>query len=312
MQSTYMRPRPHAHMYQEVLRDAQLVESLGFDSFWMGEHHFVYDGYCPSLLVAASGILAVTSRIQVGSAIMLLPLHDPERIAEAAAAIASFAPGRLRLGVAGGWREVEYNALGLELSDRPRIVDEYLTALVDGDYADRLGNVELAMGGGANAALRRAGRFGLPPLMAMAGPDEVRERNAIWKHALRPGLDREPRITTIRDVWVGRDEVELEWVKRRMEEAWRFYSRFDGATVKEIHLPGEKASEDIDENVAAMMAFATVGSPEQVREELAEIVAAGIDELILRVRFDGLEPRYVDACLRLLADEVVPYLKESS
>src|ERR1700712_585250 len=117
MQSTYMRPRTHGALYRETLREARLAESLGYDSFFMGEHHFAYDGYCPSLVAAASRLLAGTSTLKVGTGILLLPLHDPERIAEGVAAINDFAPGRFRLGVAGGWREVEYLASGLELKD---------------------------------------------------------------------------------------------------------------------------------------------------------------------------------------------------
>src|SRR4029077_21272239 len=122
----------------ESLREAQFATSLGFDSFFMGEHHFAYDGYCPSLLTVASRLLAATTDLVVGTGIMLLPLHDPQRIAEAAEAISSFAPGRLRIGVAGGWREVEYVASGLELSDRARLMEEYLAALVDGEYAGHM------------------------------------------------------------------------------------------------------------------------------------------------------------------------------
>ena len=62
MQSTYMRPRSHRHSYEEARAQARLAESLGFDSFWMGSHHFAYDGYCPSLLCAASASSARPQR----------------------------------------------------------------------------------------------------------------------------------------------------------------------------------------------------------------------------------------------------------
>jgi alkanesulfonate monooxygenase SsuD/methylene tetrahydromethanopterin reductase-like flavin-dependent oxidoreductase (luciferase family) len=310
MQSTYMRPRSHRELYREALREAQLAESLGYDSLWMGEHHFAYDGYCPSLMVAAARILAGTSRLKVGSGIMILPLHDPERIAEGAAAVNSFAPGRLRLGLAGGWREVEYLASGLELRDRARLLDEYLAALVDGEYADRLGGTELFMGGGSAAALRRAGRFGLSPLLAYAGPAESAERRGVWQQHLRQRARQAPRLATIRDVWVDRDPARLDWIRARMREMWRFYARFDDAKVREHHVPGEKPADDVEANIPSMMRYGTLGGPDEVREELAEIVRTGVDELVLRVRFDGIDSRYVEECLRLLADEVVPGLRD--
>jgi hypothetical protein len=59
-----------------------------------------------------------------------------------------------------------------------------------------------------------------------------------------------------------------------------------------------------------MMRYGTLGDVDAVREELAEIVRTGVDELVLRVRFDGIEPALVERCLRTLADEVVPALRE--
>jgi alkanesulfonate monooxygenase SsuD/methylene tetrahydromethanopterin reductase-like flavin-dependent oxidoreductase (luciferase family) len=75
------------------------------------------------------------------------------------------------------------------------------------------------------------------------------------------------------------------------------------------HVHGETPSTNVEANIPSMMKFGTLGTPEQVVEELAEIVRTGIDELILRVRFDGIEARDVEECLRVLADEVVPQLR---
>jgi alkanesulfonate monooxygenase SsuD/methylene tetrahydromethanopterin reductase-like flavin-dependent oxidoreductase (luciferase family) len=310
MQSTYMRPRTHGELYREVIREAQLAESLGFDSFFMGEHHFAYDGYCPSLVVAASRILARTTELKVGTGILLLPLHDPERLSEGTAAINSFAPGRFRIGIAGGWREVEYLGSGLELADRPRLLEEYLEQLVDGAYAERLGDTEIFMGGGSAAALRRAGRYGLSLLLAYAGPKEAAERRELWEQHLRPEPKRRPRIASIRDIWVSYDPVRLEWIRARMREMWRFYGRFDDATVKEHHVPGETPSTDVEANIPSMMRYGTLGAPEEVLEELSAIVKTGVDELVLRVRFDGIDSRYVEECLRLVAHEVLPGLRK--
>jgi alkanesulfonate monooxygenase SsuD/methylene tetrahydromethanopterin reductase-like flavin-dependent oxidoreductase (luciferase family) len=311
MQSTYMRPRPHAELYAECLREAQLAESLGFDSFFMGEHHFAYDGYCPSLMAVASRLLAATTDLVVGTGIVLLPLHGAQRIAEAAAAISSFAPGRLRIGVAGGWREVEYLGSGLQLGDRARLMEEYLAALVDGEYAQHMTSTDILVGGGSKAALRRAGRYGLSPLLAYAGPAEAAERRAIWEAALRPN-PRQRRLATIRDVWVAEDPERQEWIRRRLEEMWRFYARFDDATVRQHHVPGETPQEEVEANIPSMMAYGTLGGVEQVLEELTEIVKTGVNDLILRVRFDGIDSVYVRECMTVLATDVVPALRSTA
>jgi alkanesulfonate monooxygenase SsuD/methylene tetrahydromethanopterin reductase-like flavin-dependent oxidoreductase (luciferase family) len=255
-------------------------------------------------------VLARTSQLRVGSGIMLLPLHDPQRVAEGAAAINSFAAGRLRLGVAGGWREVEYLGSGLELRDRPRLMGQHLTALIDGEFAERFAPTEIYMGGGSAAALRRAGRFGTSLLLAYAGPAEALERRALWQESMRKSPRHEPRLASIRDVWIDSDAQRLEWIRARMREMWRFYARFDDAAVREHHVPGETPSEDLEANIPSMMRYGTLGDVDAVREELAEIVRTGVDELVLRVRFDGIEPALVERCLRTLADEVVPALRE--
>jgi alkanesulfonate monooxygenase SsuD/methylene tetrahydromethanopterin reductase-like flavin-dependent oxidoreductase (luciferase family) len=74
MQAVPQRPDHHAKLYRDLLDDAELAESLGFDSIWLSEHHFWFDGYCPDL-VAAGAIVGRTKRIRVGTAVMLLPMH---------------------------------------------------------------------------------------------------------------------------------------------------------------------------------------------------------------------------------------------
>lgn len=312
MQSTYMRPRPHAQLYEECVRDAQLAESLGFDSFWMGEHHFVYDGYAPSLVVAAGAILAATKTINVGSAIMLLPLHDPGRVAEGAAALADLAPGRFHLGVAAGWREIEFLGSGIDLADRGRTMDEYLTALVEGPWAERLAGTDIIVGGEAPAALRRAGRFGLPLLLAAAGPPEIQSRLAIWRENLQ-GDPAAVRTRLCRDVWVDYDEARIEWNKGRMAEAWRFYAGWDAEHAdarKAADEAGAASAPPAEKYNSSLLIHAALGAPDEVLATLCELVDAGIDELILKVRFDGIQPSIVTECLETLATEVLPPLRE--
>src|SRR5438045_8180173 len=92
MQSSYMRPRRHSFLYEEAADEARLAEELGFDVFWMGEHHHAYDGYCPSLLPAASYIAAATARIMLATGVLVIPHHRAERVAEASAAFNAVAP----------------------------------------------------------------------------------------------------------------------------------------------------------------------------------------------------------------------------
>lgn len=109
---------PWTRVYAEMLEQAVAAESLGYDAIWLSEHHFLPDGYCPSLLVVAAAVAARTSRLRIGTGILLLPLHHPVRLAEDAAVADVVSNGRLTLGVGQGYREAEFAGFDIPLGER--------------------------------------------------------------------------------------------------------------------------------------------------------------------------------------------------
>src|SRR6187455_2283302 len=81
LQSTAAVPAGWPSLYAGLQAEAAFVESAGFDSFWLAEHHFWYDGWCPEPVVAAAAALGATTRLRVGTALHVLPLRDPVRAA---------------------------------------------------------------------------------------------------------------------------------------------------------------------------------------------------------------------------------------
>lgn len=116
--------RSFERLYAETLEQIAWAESAGIESVWLSEHHFCNDGYTPSPLVVAAAIGARTERLIVGTNLMLLPLHDPLRLAEDVATLSILTGGRFRLGVALGYREIEYRAFGRSLRNRPSLIEE--------------------------------------------------------------------------------------------------------------------------------------------------------------------------------------------
>ncbi len=94
---------PFERLYAQALDQIVEAERLGFDSVWLTEHHFCDDGYTPSPLVIAAAIGARTRRLRIGTNLMVLPLHDPVRIAEDAATLSLLTGGRFDLGVGIGY-----------------------------------------------------------------------------------------------------------------------------------------------------------------------------------------------------------------
>lgn len=115
---------PFEQLYSQALDQIVEAERLGFDSAWITEHHFCDDGYTPSPLVMAAAIGARTKRLRLGTNLMILPLHNPVRIAEDAATLSLLTGGRFDLGVGIGYREMEFTEFGRELKQRPSLVEE--------------------------------------------------------------------------------------------------------------------------------------------------------------------------------------------
>jgi alkanesulfonate monooxygenase SsuD/methylene tetrahydromethanopterin reductase-like flavin-dependent oxidoreductase (luciferase family) len=103
-----------ARWWEEVLELLAHAEQLGFDACWIGEHHFQGDGFAASPLVMATAVARATTRMRIGSYVLVLPLHNALRVAEEAAAVDVLSGGRLDFGVGMGYLPVEFASFGVD------------------------------------------------------------------------------------------------------------------------------------------------------------------------------------------------------
>src|SRR2546428_7262389 len=173
--------RPSDQLYAETLDQIVWGENHGFDDVWLSEHHFIEDGYLPSILPIAAAIAARTTRVRIASGVLLMPFHNPVRLAEDIAVVDVISGGRFELGVGVGFKLEELAGFGVPFKERGARTNEALDILrrllsgervsVKSDFFD-FQNLKVTpepiqkphppiwLGGFTQAALRRAVRYG--------------------------------------------------------------------------------------------------------------------------------------------------------
>ena len=98
----------------DTLEEIQIADQLGFDSVWLAEHHFSRYGILGNPLQFGAAIAASTRKIMVGTAVMVVPFHDPIRLAEEGAALDVISKGRFQMGVGRGYQPKEFKGFGVD------------------------------------------------------------------------------------------------------------------------------------------------------------------------------------------------------
>jgi alkanesulfonate monooxygenase SsuD/methylene tetrahydromethanopterin reductase-like flavin-dependent oxidoreductase (luciferase family) len=162
-------------LYRAALEQCAWADAQGFTHALLMEHHASTDGYLPSPMVLGSAIAAVTEGLAIRLSLVLLPLYNPLRAAEDLAVLDLISAGRLRLTVGLGYREEEYEQLGVPMKRRPSLMEEAVETLKLAwtgepfEYQGRRVQVlprpaqrprpRIAMGGASPASAKRAARI---------------------------------------------------------------------------------------------------------------------------------------------------------
>ena len=116
-------PRPLQDLYKDHLEEAVLAEELGFNNVWASEHHFAEDAWNPSPVTFLAAVAARTERVRVGTYVLLLPFHNPVRVAEDIAVLDNISGGRVDLPVGVGSAIIERCFAGEEFSHKGKYYD---------------------------------------------------------------------------------------------------------------------------------------------------------------------------------------------
>ena len=109
--------RTQEQALREALEQIELADQLGIDEVWLGEHHFSRHGLLSGLFSFAGHVAARTKRMRIGTAVSVLPFHNPIVVAEEAAMLDILSGGRLNFGVGSGYQRQEFDGLGVNVDE---------------------------------------------------------------------------------------------------------------------------------------------------------------------------------------------------
>lgn len=292
---------------RELVEYGVRVEELGYDSVWVWDHMLL--GVEPNFpiidsLTVLTGIAARTTRIKMGTGILVLTLRNPVALAKQLSSMDQLSRGRLIMGMASGWYKREFDAMGIPFEKRGKLMDENLEIMnrlwteekVDGQYMNH--NISAAVmypkpyqqprmpiliGGYVDKVLQRAATAGDGWLTYFYTPESfVKSWDKIRNFAKEAGKDPDTLMNASQlPIMIGpskaavQDEM-MDWLNKE----WDF-----------------PAYSDCTRDSAIM------GSVDECVAQLKEHLAVGVQKIIFvpyKYRMDQVET---------IAKEIIPRLK---
>jgi probable F420-dependent oxidoreductase len=314
--------------YDETLRLSVDAEALGFRSVWTTEHHFVDDGYMPSLAVVSAAIAAATTTIDIGTGVILAPMHHPLRLAEDAATVSLLSGGRFTLGLGLGWSQVEFDALGADRRRRGAAMEEILEILPrawTGEPFQHKGavyqfpqvgvrpvpseRIPVLIGGGAEPAVRRAARLADGIFANVPTGQFLQQLNWIRDECDRVGRDpAELRIVHYSVMLPGSSKQDA--LDRYSDHLWAMmwkYGDMEASASRSLPPPEPPPLDDSKRD--RLFGRATVaGSGEEIVDYLSNIreQAGFAVEFVARSYFHTLDYNDQRELMQHLAEDVSP------
>jgi alkanesulfonate monooxygenase SsuD/methylene tetrahydromethanopterin reductase-like flavin-dependent oxidoreductase (luciferase family) len=310
-----------SYAYQDFIEYVVAAEDLGFESAFMVEHHFTGAGQLSASLSLLTYLAAKTSRIRLGSAVIVLPWHNPVLLAEQVATLDVLSNGRYEMGVGRGYRKDEFEAFCIPISEaQERYVENFQLLLKSLSSTERFSHhskywnfenivVEPApiqrphppvwMAGGTPQGIEYVASQGYGLLLdQLASVSQVierinwfldaREKHGFSRDAMKCGVTRALHIIKNEDERQKAYERRLQTIKKIGDLAKR-----PGAAN-----PQTFADVDIANDDAAL-----IGTPEEIAERLQKLADGGVEYVMLTNATASRES------LEILMNKIVPQVK---
>ena len=307
---------PHPELYRTAIEQAAWADKLGFTQVFLAEHHGAEDGYCPSSMVQAASIFAVTQKIYVHLSALVVTMHDPLRLAEDLAVLDNISNGRIWLTAGMGYRPHEFEMFGKDITKRLGLMNKALDTLKKAwggepfDYDGRTvrvtpagvqpGGPKIYMGGSTDKSALRAAKGGYQYFPGHPGLWDIyaEERE---KLGFPPP---EPLVKSIASFLYITDDPYRDWPRVAPHVAYATNTYAQWATERGTGDTLYKAAETVEALKA--MPNIKVMTPDQCFDWLKTQPAnSGIN---FHALLGGLDPELSWASLRLFEKAVLPRL----
>jgi alkanesulfonate monooxygenase SsuD/methylene tetrahydromethanopterin reductase-like flavin-dependent oxidoreductase (luciferase family) len=324
-----------SEVFAETVEQVRLAEELGFDIAWFAEHHFSNYCLCPSPIAMATYMAGLTSRIRLGTAVVVAPLYQPLRLLEDIALLDTLSGGRAVLGFGSGYQQYEFHKFGVDLKQSRGIfletldlVEQFIASGVV-DYRGRHIQVPeshfVVRMTQQSPAIYVAGLGSHPETQArIARGGYVPFFNAGWNplqtivdmrndvsatHASAVGASREAPYALQQYVFVtdSRDEAlqaadGARYIRRIALAMRNGYAEVGRSFLKEIPAPDEPSLEDIVERVV-------IGDPEKCAEMMIrQIEALRPTHMSCSMNLPGIPHNRTLKSMERFGTEVVPMI----
>jgi alkanesulfonate monooxygenase SsuD/methylene tetrahydromethanopterin reductase-like flavin-dependent oxidoreductase (luciferase family) len=313
-------PAGDSEGYHDFIRYVVAAEELGFSSVFLVEHHFTGFGQVSASLNLLSYLAARTEKIRLGTAVVVLPWHNPVLIAEEAATLDLLSDGRLDLGIGKGYRPYEFSGFCVPQDEATARFDEALTVIrrawtSEGrfSFAGRYWQFDnivvepaplqqphppLWMGAGSADSIRRAAREGYNLLLDQIAPtDVIIDRVRVFREECA-AIDR-PYDPGMVGVTRGLQIVHNEDERRRAIATRRDVLKNIGDLARG---PGADRYHHIrdDPDAFELDDAPLLGTPEEIIARLKRLEAGGVENVLFAA------PGASIAGLRTFADQIMP------
>jgi alkanesulfonate monooxygenase SsuD/methylene tetrahydromethanopterin reductase-like flavin-dependent oxidoreductase (luciferase family) len=291
-------------LYAQTIREAERADALGYDSFYVAEHHFHEYGAAPDPCVILGAVAARTKRIRLGPAISALVFRPPLLVAESYAMLDVLSGGRAVLGVGSGYLKHEFDGFGVDPAAKRELFDRHLAELEAALAGGKL-NVPGAAIPIQVAVLRKeaayhVGRAGRNILcVPYASVDRFEEVGALAAEFARGRAEAGRPADAGASVWAFHTYVAETDDEARAHAA----EAFDLYVATRLYAKRQTYDDILRSGLGLL------GGVETVAGKLAALARMGVDHVMTLTSFGGLAEDKVVRSMELMAARVLPRAK---